>query len=125
MKKELDRSSLLEMELASPSYNDLDTATIKLPINQKKGLTLAIWTKQIEDSKNFVLVAKLFKGNVIYRAWTTIVRDYIDMTHVRNYIIKDCEFWFDSDAFLMHQRFAARYRYERAPEHIETYIALK
>lgn len=113
-----------EKELASGYYNDPDTATVKISVNRKRGLVLAFWTKRIPGSDNFMLVAKLFNGSTAHRAWASWIRDYIDMTHVRNYILKDCENWFDSEALMMRTKFFERYRYERAPEVIETYVAL-
>lgn len=105
----------LETEVESGHYNDPGTSTFHIVINARKALKLYVWTRPIAENK-FLFIAKLTSGQTAHRAWAAYVRDYVDMTHVRNWVLRDCEFWFDSDALMLCNKFFDRYRYERPPQ---------
>ena len=52
------------------------------------------------------------------------VRDYIDMTHLRNWIMRDCKDVMDSNGRMLLDKFLQRYKYERPPAVTHTYIAI-
>ena len=89
-----------------------ETPTVTLRVNNDTKLELWIWTKEYEPD-HFLLVAKLVKNGVVYRSWADAVRDYIDMTHLRNWILKDCKDVMDSDGLNMVTKFMTRYKYKR------------
>lgn len=111
----------LQEEVESAAYNDLSTAQILLIVNEKQSLKLAIWTRQIPDTEKWLLVAKLVSKGEVYQAFASIIRDYIDMTHVRNWIMNEIEPFMDSKGFVIMERWIARHRYVRAPEYSITF----
>lgn len=86
--------------------------TVGLCLNRKARLELLIWTQEYEPN-HFLLIAKLVKNGTVYRSWADAVRDYIDMTHLRNWILRDCEDIMDSDGLELLLKFMQRYKYER------------
>lgn len=96
--------------------------TVTLRVNNDTKLELWIWTKEYEPD-HFLLVAKLVKNGITYRSWADAVRDYIDMTHLRNWILKDCEDVMDSDGLNMVTKFMTRYKYKRPAKVKHQYLA--
>lgn len=96
--------------------------TVTLRVNNDTRLELWIWTKEYEPGR-FLLVAKLVQNGVTYRSWADAVRDYIDMTHLRNWILKDCEDVMDSDGLNMVTKFMTRYKYKRPAQVKHQYLA--
>lgn len=100
-----------------------ETPTVTLRVNNDTKLELWIWTKEYEPD-HFLLVAKLVKNGITYRSWADAVRDYIDMTHLRNWILKDCEDLMDSNGLDLMFKFMNRYKYERPAKVKHIYQAL-
>ena len=96
--------------------------TVTLRVNNDTKLELWIWTQEYEPD-HFLLVAKLVKNGITYRSWADAVRDYIDMTHLRNWILKDCEDVMDSDGLNMVTKFMTRYKYKRPAKVKHQYLA--
>lgn len=100
-----------------------ETPTVTLRVNNSTMLELWIWTKEYEPG-HFLLVAKLVQNGVVYRSWADAVRDYIDMTHLRNWILKDCQELMDSDGLDLMFKFLNRYKYERPAKVKHIYQAM-
>lgn len=114
----------LAEEVESCSYANTSTANMLLVVNSRKGLKLAIWTKQLVNSRHFLVVSKLVANGICYRASVAIVRDYIDFTHVRNWVFEDAEPLMDSTGYAMFEKFLARHRYTRKPQYTVCYQAM-
>lgn len=99
-----------------------DKPTIGICVNRSNRLQLLIWTREYEPDR-FLLIAKLVKDDVVYRSWADAVRDYIDMTHLRNWVLKDCEDIMDSDGLELLLKFMQRYKYERRAKIHHNYLA--
>lgn len=99
-----------------------DKPTIGICVNRSNRLRLLIWTREYEPNR-FLLIAKLVKDDVVYRSWADAVRDYIDMTHLRNWVLKDCEDVMDSDGLNMVTKFMIRYKYKRPAKVKHQYLA--
>lgn len=112
----LDLEKEIEMCTESP--------TVTLRVNQASRLELWIWTKEYEPGK-FLLIAKLIRNGIAYRSWADAVHDFIDMTHLRNWILKECEDQMDSEGLELLMKFMQRYKYERPAKVKHCYQALQ
>lgn len=112
-----DLEGALEMKFDTPPQ-------VLLCLNQEEGIHLKIWTWSYDDNA-FLLVARLMKGESVYRAWADAVRDYIDMTHLRNWIVKDCADVMDSNGRMILEKFMKRYKYERPAKAHAVYQVIK
>ncbi len=113
-----------EFELEDEIANRIDSPTVSITICDKPLRKVLIWTYSYDDRK-YLLIAKLVDHDgVVYRAWADAVRDYIDMTHLRNWIMRDCKDVMDSNGRMLLDKFLQRYKYERPPAVTHTYIAI-
>lgn len=111
------------LDLEKEIEDAAEPPTVGLCLNRDSRVDLLIWTKEYEPER-FLLIAKLVKNGVVYRSWADAVRDYIDMTHLRNWIIKDCQELMDSDGLDLMVKFMDRYKYERPAKVKHVYQAL-
>ena len=99
--------------------------TVVICIYQNPQREIHIWTYKYANQR-YLLIAKLVDNSgKVYRAWADSVRDYIDMTHLRNWILNDCKDVMDSKGRLLLEQFMKRYKYERSPELTQTYVAIR
>lgn len=129
MIQEREKSSVIDgidlaEEIESGSYMDLSTASMLTIVNSKKELKIAIWTKQLPKSRSFLVVSKLTANGVCYRGSVAIVRDYVDFTHVRNWVFEDAEPLMDSSGYALFEKLLARHRYTRKPQYTVCYQAM-
>lgn len=108
----------LEHEIESST----ETPTVTICANRANRIEIQIWTREYEPN-HFLLIAKLVKNGIVYRSWADAVRDYIDMTHLRNWVLKDCEDIMDSDGLNMVTKFMSLYRYKRPAKVKHQYLA--
>ena len=112
------------LDLEEEIENAKEPPTVTLRVNQTSKLELWIWTTEYEPEK-FLLIAKLVKNGMPYRSWADAVRDFIDMTHLRNWILKECENQMDSEGLELMMKFMQRYKYERPPKVKHCYQAIE
>lgn len=101
----------------------LGVPTVDFLLHPDYDTHLLIWTWEFEPEQ-FALVARLVRKGLIVHAWSDTVRDYIDMTHVRNWLLGNCKDYMTSEILAKQLQFMARYKYERAPLVSKKYVVI-
>lgn len=102
----INLEEVLSLELGMPKVDFL--------LHPDHGTHLLIWTWEFEPEQ-FALVARLVTKGQVICAWSDTVRDYIDMTHVRNWLLSNCRDFMTSEILAKQLQYIALYKYERAP----------
>lgn len=106
----------LHEELESELYSNPASAQCHIVLHSKRMTDLYIWTRALEQENGYVLVAKVIDRAEIIRAYSAHVIDFIDMAHVRNWIMKNCADLVDSSGFLCSEKFLKYTKGSRRPD---------